>query len=134
MTYNNPLLEGQAVEMSLSFNHLYGDKWAALYGEANPFRTRRIIFPQFTPMEGEEYQVRVSVTKTGVFIYKGETFRVCRAELSAAATQGGVILYQIFGEQPDTILGNALQSAGIGTKQNTTMADRLVAAGFGRKK
>lgn len=134
MTYNNPLLEGSVVEMTLSFNHLYGDKWAALYGQANRFRTRRIIFPQFTPKEGEEYQVRVSVTNTGEFVYKGETFRVCRAELSSSATQGGVMLYKIFGDRPDTVLGNALQDAGIGTKQNTTMADKLAAAGFERRK
>jgi hypothetical protein len=120
--------------MTLSFTHLYGDKWAALYGKVSRFNTRRIIFPQFVAEEGREYEVRVSVTKTGEFTYKGEQFRVCRAELATSASQGEVIVHQIFGDEPKTSMGAAFREAGIGSKVNTAFADQLSALGYTRKR
>lgn len=133
MTYEEPLYEGREYEMEIVFHHLYHDKWAAFRGEAKKFQLRRIIFANFIPEEGKEYRVRVMVTKTGVFTFKGEEFRVCRAELASSATKGEMLVRQIFGDQPGA-MGAALQSAGVGTKANTTMAEKLVAAGFKKRR
>ena len=133
MTYEETLYEGREYEMPVSFCHLYHDKWAAFRGEAKKFQPRRIIFPNFVPEEGKEYRVRFKVTKTGVFVYKGEEFRVCRAELASSATKGEMLVRQIFGEQPGA-MGAALQRAGVGTSVNTLMAEKLAAAGFRKRR
>jgi len=128
---NAPLYEGLEYNLTLSFSHLYGDKWAAFYGKETPYQRRRIIFPQFTPEEGKEYAVRVKVTKTGIFTYKGEDFQVCRAELAEAATKGEVLVHQMFnGREPMTEIGLAMQRAGVGSAVSTALADQLRAAGF----
>lgn len=133
MTYEQPLYEGVEYEMTLSFSHLYSNKWAAFRGTAKRFQLRRIIFPDFTPEEGKEYLVRFKVTKTGVFVYKGEEFRVCRAELAASATKMEVAIHKIFGNQPVGVVGMALQGAGVGTSANTTMAQKMIDAGFKKR-
>lgn len=133
MTYEEPLYEGREYEMMVVFNHLYHDKWAAFRGEAKKFQPRRIIFPNFVPEEGKEYRVRFKVTKTGVFVYKGEEFRVCRAELASSATTGEMLVRKIFGNQPVGALGAALQGAGVGTSANTLMAEKLGALGFRKR-
>lgn len=126
MLLNSPLYEGQVVTMSLKFAHLYGDKWAVFYGQARRHNLRRIIFPQFVPEEGVQYEVRVAVTKTGVFSYNGEDFRVCRAELVASATSGEVLVHQIFGRQEVFVSPEPLLI-------NDTFAQKLALAGFGKK-
>lgn len=132
MLNNTPLYEGQVVIMSLKFCHLYGDKWAAFYGAANSrWQLRRIIFPQFVPEEGKEYEVKVAVTKTGVFTYKGEEFRVCRAELAEAATAMEVALHQVYGAaEPSTAFGVALKKAEV---DPNSFAGKLALAGFSKK-
>jgi len=132
--YGQLLSEGSEYNLSLSFSHLYGDKWACFLGKVSQIQPlRRIIFPDFMPKEGETYSVRVKVTKTGIFNYQGEEFRVCRAELAESATRGEVLIHKLSGRGPLTVMGAALRDAGIGTSTNTTMADKLRAAGIGKR-
>jgi len=132
MFSNTPLYEGQVVIMLLKFCHLYGDKWAAFYGAANSrWQLRRIIFPQFLVEEGKEYSVRVAVTKTGIFKYQGEDFRVCRAELAEAATAMEVVLHQVYGAaEPVSAFGVALKNAAV---DPNSFAGKLALAGFAKK-
>lgn len=130
--FSIPLYEGQVVTMSLKFTHLYDEKWAAFYGTASGrWQLRRIIFPQFLPEEGKEYEVKVVVTRTGRFVYKNEEFRVCRAELAEAATVMEVVLHQVYGAaEPTSAFGVALKNAAV---DPNSFAGKLALAGFSKK-
>lgn len=64
-------------KQSLSFELLESGSYVSL-----DKHYRLITFPEnFKPVEGYEYDCEVYHTKTGVFVYKGEHYRVRRAYL-----------------------------------------------------
>lgn len=71
------LSELELFKQSLSFERLESGSYASI-----DKHYRLITFPEnFKPTEGCEYDCEVYHTKTGVFVYKGERYRVRRAYL-----------------------------------------------------
>ena len=75
----------------LTFRHLYDTHWGVIY-KTKTFHgsiQKWVIFPQdFQPVTGKSYECTIQWTQSGVFRYKGQTYRVGRAHLK---TKGSII-------------------------------------------
>lgn len=101
----------------IKFKHLYGAVFAAFRGKATKKKSRNIVFPpeKFTPQEDQEYEVYLLPTRTGEFVYQGETFRVVRTRLVTEASVIDEIDYTVneCQRRPVNTLAAAFRKAGL---------------------
>lgn len=101
------------MHMSLTFEHLYDDRWGHIQKARYKWENPTIIFPSdFTPEIGKKYACRIMQTNA-TFVYNGVTYNVLSAYLENCAAMADEIAYD-FRERPPkkTAMELAFENAG----------------------
>ncbi|MFA6193359.1 MAG: hypothetical protein WC726_00650 [Parcubacteria group bacterium] len=73
---------GMPEKTTLSFRHLYDDRFAAFAKARYPWELPRIIFPSgFQPETGRDYKCIVTKIKKGEFVFEDISYHICHAML-----------------------------------------------------